>query len=182
MAVKKAKKPTKAAKRVAKKPAKRTVKRARKTTKKAAPKKITVLAKGMQWVNPYLTVRDPAASIQFYERGLGFKKRFAMNGPDGRIMHAEVVHKTGVVMIGPPNPQVGDKPPIEQGVSPVTMYVYVEDVDQTTETARMAGANVVAPPQDMFWGDRIATVVDLDGHRWCLATHVKDVKPEDMHP
>jgi PhnB protein len=178
MATKKSKKAAKKSK----KPAKKTAKPMKKAAKKTKPKKISVLGTGMQWVNPYLTVKDPTASMQFYERGLGFKRRFAMNGPDGRIMHAEVVHKTGVIMLSPPNPQIGDKPPIEQGVSPVTMYVYVDDVDQTTETARMAGANVVSPPQDMFWGDRIATVVDLDGHRWCLATHVKDVKPEDMRP
>lgn len=105
-----------------------------------------------------------------------------MKGPDGAIQHADLAHKTGAVMLAPPSPQMGDKTPAELGGSPVTLYVYVENVDRIVRAARAAGGNVVDPPQDQFWGDRVALVIDPEGHRWCLATHVKDVAPEDMKP
>jgi PhnB protein len=103
-----------------------------------------------------------------------------MPGPNDSIMHAELTHHEALVMLGPENPQMGALAP--QGPSPVTLYVYVDDVDEVTSRAKLEGGNVVKQPEDTFWGDRCAVVVDADGHSWMLATHVKDVPFEEMVP
>lgn len=136
----------------------------------------------MPWVNPYLIVKDADAAIAFYKAAFGFETRFAMPGPDGKTQHAELAHKDSVIMLGPECPeQSNHKSPSSLGGSPVSLYVYVEDVDALCERARAAGATVVEEPKDQFWGDRMCALVDPDGHNWAFATHVKDVSPEDMH-
>lgn len=179
-------KPVKAAKKVARPKARpKAVKAARPKVSRPAPKVMAPktpkgLAPGYQWVNTYLTVRDVAAAIRFYETTFGFKLRFSMPGPGGVIVHAEMTHYDSCIMMGPENPQMGANAP--QGPSPVTMYVYVENVDATASSAVANGGRMISPPEDKFWGDRCAIVLDIDGHSWMLATHVKDVSPEDMHP
>lgn len=196
MAKKKAKSKRTAAKaRAAAKPAKKKVmkKPARKVVKKVAKKKMAkkaaapvveqpqskALAAGSRWVNPYLTVRDPAGAIRFYESGLGFKLRGKMEH-EGKIMHAELLHNDSLVMLGPENPQQGGLAP--SGPQSITLYTYVENVDEVTSRAATAGARVISPPGDMFWGDRVSIIVDPEGFTWWLATHIKDVSPEDMKP
>jgi uncharacterized glyoxalase superfamily protein PhnB len=155
--------------------------KAKKAAKKAkAPAKCSALAHGFQWVNPYLCVKDPAAAIAFYEKAFGFRCRFKMDQPDGKIGHAELQHKDGVIMVGPECPDIRTSAPSTLNGTPVSLYVYVDRVDKTVESARAAGAIIAQEPQDMFWGDRIATVVDPEGHRWCFATHVRDVTPAQL--
>lgn len=139
---------------------------------KAAP-----LPKGFNWVTPYLTVRDCAAAIAFYEKAYGFEKREAIPGPGGMIMHAEMMHQDSMIMMGQ-SPQMGTKAP--QGTPPVSLYVYVEDVDALCKRAAAAGAKVKEQPVDKFYGDRVCLLNDPDGHYWYFATHVKDVSPEEM--
>jgi len=140
-------------------------------TKKA--KKVKAKPKGMRWLAPYLTVRDVSASIEWYESAFGFKRRFVMTGADGKPIHAEMQHKKAVIMLGPWD---GKSPaPGKEGV-PVTLYCYCEDVDALAASARAAGARVVEEPADQFWGDRIAFIVDPDGHQWTFATHKFEMK------
>lgn len=174
-------KAAKPAKKVSKKPAKKVAKKVvKKIVVKAAPPKPAPkgLAPGYKWVNPYLTVRDVAASINFYESALGFKCRGKMAGPDGTLMHAELMHNDSPIMMGPESP--GRSAPT--GPQSINLFAYFENVDEVCARAAANGAKVLQPPKDEFWGDRVAIVMDPDGHTWWLGTHVKDVAPEDMHP
>lgn len=146
----------------------------------AAPQKIKGLAPGYRWLNSYLIVRDMERAIDFYQKAFGFKVRGTMPGPDGKLMHAELLHNDCVLMLGPENPQQGANAP--QGSSPVTIYTYVENVDDVALRASTIGGRLVEPPSDRFWGDRCCMVMDTEGHMWMIATHVRDVPPEEMHP
>ena len=161
------------AKRVVAKPKSKV---SRKATAPRKSAKTSVRAPGYQWINAYLTVRDVAQAIDFYTKGFGFRLRASMPGPDGKIMHAEMFHNDSILMMGPENPQA----PAPQGPSPVTLFAYVDDVDALTAQAQAAGANVVAPPKDEFWGDRVAILIDPQGHTWMLGTHKKDLSMEEM--
>jgi len=147
---------------------------------KAAPAKSKARAAGYQWLNTYLNVRNVQAAIDFYQNAFGFSLKAAMPGPDGAIMHAEMMHNDSTLMLGPENPERGSLAP--QGPSPVTIYAYVEDVDGAATRAGNLGGKVMQAPADMFWGDRCAIIIDPEGHSWMLATHVRDVPPEEMHP
>lgn len=143
-----------------------------------APAKSKALAEGYQWINTVLVVRDMEAAIDFYSRALGFKLRLSMPGPDGKLMHAELMHNDSVIMLGPENPERQSFAP--SGPTAHTIYMYVEDVDSVTNRAANHGARVVDPVKDQFWGDRTAVLIDPQGHSWMLATHVRDMSPEDM--
>jgi uncharacterized glyoxalase superfamily protein PhnB len=129
----------------------------------------------MPWLSPYLVVKDPAAALDFYQRAFGFTTKNVYHDPAGAIGHAEVTWKDAVIMFGPECTVDGEakKAPVTLGVpSPVGMYIYCDDVDALCSRAQAAGARVVRPPQTMFWGDRMCTVTDPDGHVWSFATHV----------
>jgi PhnB protein len=161
------------AKRMAAKPKGRASKKVAASKK---PSGVSVKAPGYQWLNAYVTVRDVAQAIDFYTKGLGFKLRASMPGPDGKIMHAEMFHKDSVLMMGPENPGS----PAPTGPSSVTLFAYVDDVDAQTTRAEQAGANIVQPPTDQFWGDRCSILVDPQGHTWMLGTHKRDISMEEM--
>jgi uncharacterized glyoxalase superfamily protein PhnB len=134
-------------------------------------------------VVPSLTVRDTGAALDFYQRAFGFTKKMAMNGPDGRIMHAEVAWQDIVIMLSPESsPGQTCKAPISAGIQqmPMNLYVYCEDVDALFARATAAGAKVVVPPNDAFWGDRFCQVVDPDGYAWCFATNKADFDPSKV--
>jgi uncharacterized glyoxalase superfamily protein PhnB len=130
---------------------------------------------------PYLTVRDADAALDFYQRAFGFEKRMAIPGPDGRTKHAEVVWKDAVIMFSPEQPTCPGKAPATSGVAPpVGLYLYCDDVDALFARATAAGAKPVSPPQDMFWGDRMCSVLDPDGHSWAFGTNVADFDPSKV--
>ena len=145
-----------------------------------APKKVHWHGAQMPIISPYLSVRDGMAALAFYESVFGFKRRFEMKTPEGRLRHGEVVHQDGVIMVGEPHPEVDYRSPADVGGSPVSLYVYVPNVDEIATRAKAAGATIVQEPTDQFYGDRTCELKDLEGHRWCFATHVKDVKPEEL--
>lgn len=180
----KAKKQAKKRRRTARTRAPRRVRPARRTRAATRPRGTRKppggMAPGMQAVNAHLTVRNVEQALEFCERALGFKRRFTVPGPDGGLTHAELSHGDAVVMLGPESPR--SQPPPSPGKSPVTLYVYVDDVDVVTAQAREAGATIEEDPKDQFWGDRASVIVDPSGHRWMLATFKKLVAPEDMHP
>jgi PhnB protein len=138
------------------------------------------IPEGYPRVSPHLSVDGAGAAIEFYKSVLGATERMRMPMPDGRIAHAEIDIGGSVVMIGDELPGGVDPSPKTLGGSPVALFVYVEDVDDVFKQAVEAGANVVQPPEDHFYGDRVAMFDDPFGHRWNVATHMKDVPPEEM--
>jgi PhnB protein len=172
------KRPAAKAKAKVKSPAKPTSRAAKKPAKAAAPARSKALASGYQWINTFLTVRDVQSAIDFYSNALGFRVRFTMPGPDGKIVHAELQHEDSVLMLGPENPERGALAPT--GPTAHTIYMYVENVDAVTDRAANLGAKIVDSVKDQFWGDRTSMLIDPQGHSWMLATHVRDVSPDEM--
>jgi PhnB protein len=131
------------------------------------------------WMMACLTVRDADKAIEFYEKAFGFHTRFVMPGPDGKAAHAEVGWKDTAVMFGPERPDFPQrKSPATLGVqSPMSLYVYVEDVDAFHAHAVAHGAKSVTAPATMFWGDRMCTLADPDGYTWSFGTNVADFDP-----
>jgi uncharacterized glyoxalase superfamily protein PhnB len=135
---------------------------------------------GHHTVTPYLVVDDAAAAIAFYGRAFGAQEVYRMPGPDGRIMHAEIRIGDSPIMLCDPAPEMGAQSPRALKGTPVSVFLYVPDVDSLFARATSAGATVKAPLMDMFWGDRFGQVEDPFGHSWQMATHVEDVAPEEM--
>jgi len=131
----------------------------------------------MQWVNPYLIVKDLSNATKFYEEAFGLKTRMTMPDEKGNPMHAEVVHKDGVIMMGQENPGQGAKSPSSLGGSPVSLYLYVDDVDSVFSRAKEKGAEVIMEPKEQFWGDKMCAVKCPEGYMWNFATNVADFDP-----
>lgn len=130
-------------------------------------------------MTPYLTVKGGAEALDFYKRALGAKERFRMPGPDGKsIGHAEIVIGDSIVMLADESP-FGKSPQSLNG-TPVSLVLYVQDVDASFKRAVEAGATVMRPVKDQFYGDRSGSLVDPFGHQWHLMTHKEDVPPEEM--
>jgi uncharacterized glyoxalase superfamily protein PhnB len=152
-----------------------------KSKKRVAKKsKTSPVPKGYHTVTAGLSVRDAAQAIDFYKRAFGAKERSRMPGPDGKIMHAELTIGDSHIMLGEENQQMGNPSPQALNGSPVSFYIYVKDADRAFQKAVSAGATAAMPVADMFWGDRYGAVTDPFGHRWGLATHVKDMSKKQM--
>ncbi len=135
---------------------------------------------GYHTLTPHLICRDAAKAIDFYKKAFGAEERMRMPDPSGRIMHAELSIGDSTFMLGEENPQCGNQSPLSLNGSPVSLHIYVQDVDKSFDRAVKAGAKVKMPVMDMFWGDRYGQVSDPFGHSWSLATHTKDLTPEEM--
>ena len=135
---------------------------------------------GYPQVTPYLVVDGAAAAIEFYNSVLGTTERMRMPAPGGKIGHAELELGNSVIMLADEAPEVGALSPPTVGGSPVTLMVYVEDVDDVVARAEQAGATVLRPVENQFYGDRSGQFEDPFGHRWSVASHVEDVSPEEM--
>jgi PhnB protein len=131
-------------------------------------------------VVPYLCVDGASAAIEFYRTVFDAKERMRMAEPDGRIGHAELEIGTAVIMLSDEFPDLSVLAPNTIGGSPVTMTLYVRDVDDVFTRATDAGATALSPVKNQFYGDRTGQFTDPFGHRWSVATHVEDVSPEDM--
>jgi len=138
------------------------------------------IPEGYHSVSPYLAVDDAARAIEFYARALGAKEVVRMDGPDGKIAHAELMIGDSHVMLSDPSPQASTRSPNELGGTSASMFLYVEDVDAVVKQAVDAGATLTMEVADQFWGDRFGTVTDPFGHVWSVATHVEDVPPEEI--
>ena len=138
------------------------------------------IPEGYPQVTPYLVVDGAGAAIEFYGKVLGARERMRLPGPDGTIGHAELQLGDSLIMVADEAPQLGIHGPRTVGGTPVTISVYVEDVDGVVERAVQAGATVLRPVEDQFYGDRSGQFEDPFGHRWSVATHVEDVTPEEM--
>jgi len=131
-------------------------------------------------ISAALTVTDVEKAYQFCQKAFGFEGRGVMRGPDGKPMHAELKLRDSVLMLGPEWPDKQGYSAKSLGNTPTTLYLYVEDVDRLATQAVNAGAKLLQPPADMFWGDRTAVLVDPDGNKWMLATHKSEPTPEQM--
>jgi len=139
------------------------------------------IPEGFHSVTPMFVFKDARKAIEFYKRAFGAQERFAMPGPDGKgVMHAEVRIGTSIIMMGEENPQQPCKSAETIGGSPVSFYIYLENVDEAFRKALEAGAEARMPVEDMFWGDRVGTVQDPFGYNWTLATHIKDLTPQEI--
>ena len=128
----------------------------------------------------YLAVEDAARAIDFYKEAFGAEETVRMPGAGGAVAHAELQLGDSKLMLSDPFPQSQVRPPSERGGSTASVFMYVEDADAVFERAQQAGATVVAPLENMFWGDRFGTLADPFGHVWSVATHVEDVSEEEL--
>jgi PhnB protein len=135
---------------------------------------------GYHSLTPYIVVSDANAAIKFYSEVLGAVERLRFAEPGGRIGHAELQLGDSVLMIADEYPEYGVHGPAGIGGTPVSLMLYVDDVDATLATAAAAGATVLRAAADQFHGDRSATMLDPFGHRWTLSTRKFDVSKAEM--
>ena len=135
---------------------------------------------GYHTATAYLIVQGAADAIEFYKNALGARELMRMADPGGKIAHAEIQIGDSPIMLADEFPEMGFRGPKSLGGSAVSILLYVEDVDQAFARAIAAGATVLRPVQDQFYGDRSGTLTDPFGHVWTIATHKEDVDPEEM--
>lgn len=140
--------------------------------------KVNPIPQGYHTATPYLVVRDGRSALEYYQKAFGATNVVVMNGPGDKIGHAEFKIGDSIIML---SEEMGpNRSPQTLGGSPVSIFLYVEDVDSVYNQAVKAGGKGDMQPQDMFWGDRFGKLTDPFGHNWALATHVEDVAPEEM--
>ena len=160
------------AKRAAKKPAGKAKRAASK------PQGVQRVPQGFHTITPHLVVKGANEAIEFYKKTFGAVEHVRMPTPDGAIMHAELQIGNSRFFLN--DEMMGAKSPSSLSGSPVTIHLYVENVDALWEQAVAAGCQVTMPLMDMFWGDRYGMLVDPFGHHWSMASHIEDVPPEEM--
>ena len=150
--------------------------------RKAKRKKARVqpIPKGYHDVTPYLSIRGAAEAIEFYKKALGAAEVMRMPGPEGKLGHAEIRIGGSRVMLSDEYPEMDFLGPQTRGGTSVHLHVYVRDVDAVVERAVAAGAKLLRPVEDKFYGDRTGTLQDPFGHVWHVSTHVEDVPPKEM--
>jgi PhnB protein len=135
---------------------------------------------GYHTVTPYLIIKNAAGALEFYKKAFGATELFRMPGPDGRVMHAEIKIGDSRIMLADECPEMNARSPQSMGGTPVSLLLYVENVDAFFNQAVSAGAKVDRPVKDQFYGDRSGSVTDPYGHAWHVATHVEDVPPAEL--
>jgi uncharacterized glyoxalase superfamily protein PhnB len=139
------------------------------------------IPEGFHTLTPHIIVKDVGAAIDWYGKAFGAEETFRMSAPDGKsVLHAEMKIGDCVLMLGQESAEWKKKGPKSLGGTPVTLHLYVEDVDAAFKRATDAGAEIGMPVADTFWGDRYGPVADPDGHHWSIATHIADPTPEEM--
>ena len=135
---------------------------------------------GYYTVTPYLVVKEATRAIDFYKAAFGAKELVCMPGPNGKVMHAELKIGNSPIMLADESPEMCSVSPQSLGGTPVGIVLYVEDVDGRFNQAVAAGATVVRPVEDQFYGDRSGTVLDPFGHKWTINTHKEDLTGEEI--
>jgi PhnB protein len=141
---------------------------------------VNPIPEGYRRVTPYLIVDGAAAAIDFYTSVFGASERMRMDGPEGKVGHAELEIGDSVIMLADEHPEANARGPRSTGGTPVSLHMYVEDADSVFERAVDAGAKPMRPVEDQFYGDRLGSFEDPFGHHWHVATHVEDVSPDEM--
>lgn len=138
------------------------------------------IPEGYHSVSPVLIVREGRKAVDFYKKALGATERMFMTDPDGNLAHAEIEVGDSTIMIGAENPEWKNQSPESLGGSPVMIHLYVEDVDTVAQKAVGAGAKLLSPVEDQFYGDRSGRLEDPFGHIWTVSTHKEDVSAEEI--
>ena len=138
------------------------------------------IPEGYRTATPYLIVQGAAEAIDFYKRAFGATEMLRMADPQGRVGHAEIRIGDSVIMLADEHPGMGYRGPRTLGGSSVSILLYLEEVDRVVERAVRAGARVLRPVANQFYGDRSGTLEDPFGHVWTIATHIEDVAPEEL--
>jgi PhnB protein len=145
------------------------------------PSPVKRVPEGQHTVSPHLTVRDGVQIIEFYKQAFGAKEVRRSLAPDGKsLLHAEIQIGDSRIFLNDEFPQMNMACPLARGGTSVVIHLYVEDVDSLYRQAVDAGAKVIMPLADQFWGDRYAVVEDPSGHYWSMASHVQDMTQEQM--
>jgi PhnB protein len=142
--------------------------------------KVKPVPDGMHTVTPHLVCAGAADAIEFYKKAFNAVEGGRLAGPQGKLMHAMIRIADSAVMLADEFPECGSFGPKSLKGSPVTIHLYVGDVDAFVKRAVDAGAKITMPLDDMFWGDRYCKLEDPFGHQWSVATHIRDVSPEAM--
>ena len=142
--------------------------------------KTNYIPKGYNTVTPYLVIKGAAKAIDYYKNVFGATVVVRMDGPDGKVGHAELQIGDSRIMLADDNLEMGHRSAATIGASPVSLYVYLPDVDKVVEKAVAKGAKIQRPVEDQFYGDRSGFIQDPFGHLWGIATHVEDVSPSEM--
>src|SRR5258706_3098511 len=142
--------------------------------------KVKPIPAGYHSITAYLSIRGAAQAIEFYKKAFGAKEIMRMPGPEGKLGHAEVRIGDSRIMLADEHPQMQFVGPATRGGTTVHLHIYVPKVDAVVEKALAAGAKLVRPVQDQFYGDRLGTIEDPFGHVWPLATHLRDVSMKEM--
>lgn len=141
---------------------------------------VSPIPPGYHSVTPHLVVDHAQNAVAFYEKAFGARTLFTMPGPDGGVVHAQLQIGDSIVMLCQECEERGLRSPKTVGAVSSRLFLYVPDVDASFRQAVAAGAATKIPVEDMFWGDRFGVVTDPFGHDWELATHVRDVTPQEM--
>jgi PhnB protein len=141
---------------------------------------VNPIPEGYPRVTPYLTIDGASAAIDFYTKVFGATERMRMPAPDGRLGHAEIAIGDSVIMLSDEYKEMGVLGPKSIGGTPVTINVYVEDVDSVFDRALQEGSKSLRDPENQFYGDRMGQFEDPFGHKWSVGTHVEDVPPDEM--
>jgi len=144
------------------------------------PSKVKPIPAGHHTVAPYLAIKNAVSALEFYKKAFGAIETYKLIVPDGRLGHAEIRLGNSLIMLSDEFPEFGGKAPESLGGSPVSIHLYVEDVDAFVKKAVAAGARELKPVADQFYGDRSGQLQDPYGHLWWVATHKEDVAPEEM--
>lgn len=142
--------------------------------------KAQAIPKGRHTVTPSLVIAGAAKAIDFYKKALGAEEVSRFPAPDGTIMHAELRIGDSIIMLGEEMPDQGGRGPKSIGGTPVSFFIYGENVDAAWKRAVDAGAKPIMPLADQFWGDRTGCLEDPFGHQWWLAQHIEDLTPQEM--
>lgn len=144
------------------------------------PSTVKPIPAGLAGATPYLCIRDAARAIEFYKQAFGATESYRLTEPSGKVGHAEIKIGQALIMLADEYPEHGNRSPQTIGGSPVNIHLYVEDADAMVSQAVAAGAKLLRPVQDEFYGDRAGKLEDPFGHVWFIATHKEDVSPEEM--
>lgn len=141
---------------------------------------VKAIPDGQESVTPYLGVNDAVGAIKFYKKGFGAVELYRLPDPSGKIAHAEIKIGNAAVMLADEHPDHGHFSPQTLNGSPVALHIYVEDVDAFVSRAVEAGAKILQPVADQFYGDRSGKIEDPFGHLWMISTHKEDVSNEEI--
>lgn len=144
------------------------------------PSKVKPIPEGHHAVAPYLAIKNAVSALEFYKKAFGAKETYRLILPDGRLGHAEIRLGDSLVMLADEFPEFGGKAPESLGGSPVSIHLYVEDVDAFVKRAVAEGARLLKPVADQVYGDRSGQLEDPYGHLWWVATHKEEIVPEEM--